>query len=74
LRPRPFAELKDQTLIRSHQFFQQVLLAQSLKLFPWQPLEPIDISAGTNPSEDPGPTLEVVAELMDIADKAQKGT
>ncbi len=48
------------------------LLAQSRKLFPLQPPEPIDISADTNTLEDPGPTPEVVAELLALADKAKK--
>ncbi len=48
------------------------LLAQSRKLFPLQPPEPVDISADTNNLEDPGPTPEVVAELLEIADQAKK--
>ena len=48
------------------------LLAQSRKLFPLQPPEPVDISAETNNLEDPGPTPEVVAELLAIADQAKK--
>ena len=48
------------------------LLAQSRKLFPLQPPEPVDISADTNNLEDPGPTPEVVAELLALADQAKK--
>ena len=48
------------------------LLAQSRKLFPLQPPEPVDISADTNNLEDPGPPPEVVAELLEMADQAKK--
>ena len=48
------------------------LLAQSRKLFPLQPPEPVDISADTNTLEDPGPTPGVVAELLALADQAKK--
>ncbi len=48
------------------------LLAQSRKLFPLQPPEPVDISADTNTLEEPGPTPEVVAELLGLADQAKK--
>ncbi len=48
------------------------LLAQSRKLFPLQPPEPVDISADTKTLEDPGPPPEVVAELLALADQAKK--
>ena len=48
------------------------LLAQSRKLFPLQPPEPVDISADTNTLEDPGPAPEVVADLLAMADRAKK--
>jgi hypothetical protein len=48
------------------------LLAQSRKLFPLQPPEPVDISADTKTLEDPGPTPEVVAELLALANQAKK--
>ena len=48
------------------------LLAQSRKLFPLQPPEPVDISADTNTLEDPGPAPEVVADLLQMADQAKK--
>ena len=48
------------------------LLAQSRKLFPLQPPEPVDISADTKTLEDPGPPPEVVAELLAMADQAKK--
>ncbi len=48
------------------------LLAQSRKMFPLQPPEPVDISADTNTLQDPGPTPEVVAELLALADQAKK--
>ena len=48
------------------------LLAQSRKLFPLQPPEPVDISADTKTLEDPGPPPAVVAELLALADQAKK--
>ncbi len=48
------------------------LLAQSRKLFPLQPPEPVDISADTNTLEEPGPAPQVVAELLALADQAKK--
>ena len=48
------------------------LLAQSRKLFPLQPPEPVDISADTNGLEEPGPSPGVVAELLAMADQAKK--
>jgi|GEM_PF-572796 len=48
------------------------LLAQSRRMFPLQPPEPVDISADTNTLQDPGPTPEVVAELLALADQAKK--
>jgi hypothetical protein len=48
------------------------LLAQTRKLFPMQPPEPVDITADLGQIVDPLPEPEMVAEMIQLADRAKK--